>query len=181
MRLCEALLLQRNVAESPPGVIVRLVGLQRGLIALFTVLVVLVGNELVAAEGVRVGEVLVELDRASEELQCRLVLFQQAVAVANDAPSFRCEERFLYSLVTKENKGRLVLQVPEACRVVLQAFESMRLQLTHLFVNFDCLVEAALFKDALGELALYPAGFPLPSRELSLVDLLSLFAVELAL
>ena len=115
VRLCEALLLQRDVAESPPGVIVRLVGLQRSLIALFTVLVVLVGNELVAAEGVRVGEVLVELDRASEELQCRLVLFQQAVAVANDAPSFRSEERFLYSLVTEEDKGRLVLQVPEAC------------------------------------------------------------------
>ena len=109
VRLCEALLLERDVAESPPGVVVRLVGLQRGLIALFTVLVVLVGNELVAAEGVRVGEVLVELDCASKELERRLVLFQQAVAVANDAPSFRGEERFLYSLVTQEDKGRLVL------------------------------------------------------------------------
>ena len=57
----------------------------------------------------------------------------------------------------------------------------MRLQLTHLFVNFDCLVVAALFKDALCELALHPASFPLPRRELSLVDLLSLLAVELAL
>ena len=57
----------------------------------------------------------------------------------------------------------------------------MRLQLTHLFVNFDCLVVAALFKDALCELALHPAGFPLPCRELGFVDLLGLLAVELAL
>ena len=49
VRLGEFLLLVRDVAQAPPRVVVRGVGLQRSLVALLAAVVVLVRHELVAA------------------------------------------------------------------------------------------------------------------------------------
>jgi len=158
VRLSEALLLKRDVTEAPPGIVVRLVCLQCLLVALLTILIIFISDEFVAAESMRVGEVSIELDGASEEFKGRLMLLQQAIAVADHAPGFGCEERLLNGLIAQENKRWLVLQMPQACRVVFEAFESMRLQFAHLFIDFNRLMITALLEHAFGQLALHPSS-----------------------
>jgi hypothetical protein len=76
----------------------------------------------VAAQSVGVREILVQLDGSPKEFEGRFVLFLQTVAVADHAPGFRGEKRLLERLVTEENQAVLVLQVPQARRVILQPF-----------------------------------------------------------
>lgn len=61
-----------------------------------------------AAERVCIGEVVVQLNGPSEELESRFVLLLQTIAVADDAPGFRGKQRFLKSLVRKVNETVLV-------------------------------------------------------------------------
>jgi hypothetical protein len=46
--LREVLLLQRNISQTPPGVIMRLVSLERSLVALLSAVVVFICDELMA-------------------------------------------------------------------------------------------------------------------------------------
>ena len=92
----------------------RLVSLERSLVALLSAVIVFICNELVAAKRMGVSEVVVQLDGSSKELECCLVLLLKTVAVAHDAPRLRGEQRFLKSLVRKEYERMLVLQVPQA-------------------------------------------------------------------
>lgn len=86
MRLSEFLLLQRNVALTPPGVVVRLICFQSLIVAFFAVFIVFIGNELVAAERVGVGKILVELDCSAKEFERCLMFFQKTVAISDYAP-----------------------------------------------------------------------------------------------
>ena len=181
VRLGEFLLLVRDVAQAPPRVVVRGVGLQRSLVALLAAVVVLVRHELVAAQSVRVREVLVQLDGAPEELDRGLVLSLQTVAVAHHAPCLRSEERLLEGLVAQKDERVLVLEVPETGRVVLEALQAIGLDLAHLLVELDCVVVARLLVDALGHLREHPARLSLLVRQLSAVERLGLATVELAL
>lgn len=79
-------LLLGNRAKTPPGIVMRRVNCQRSFVASFCVLVVFISYVFMSAKSVRVGEVLVELDGSVEELKRSLVLFLQAVAVADYAP-----------------------------------------------------------------------------------------------
>ena len=101
VRIRELFLLQSDVSEAPPCVVVGLVGLERILVAFLAVLKVLVCDELVAAECVGVGEVLIQLDRSSEEFQGCFMLLLETVAIADDAPSFRREKGLLECKVAK--------------------------------------------------------------------------------
>lgn len=67
MRISKLLLFQVDVSETPPGVVVQLVYTQGRLIVFFARLVVFIGDEFVTAERVRIREVVVQLDGASEE------------------------------------------------------------------------------------------------------------------
>lgn len=89
------MLLQRDVAEPPPSVVVQLVRFEGGHVALFTTFVIFVRNVLVATEGVSICKIVVQLDGSAEKLECRLMLFLQTVAVADHAPGLRCKERLL--------------------------------------------------------------------------------------
>lgn len=71
--------------------------------------------------------------------------------------------------------------MPQAGTEVFEAFKAVRLELSHLFIDFNGLVIAALLKHAFGDLTLHPARFFLTCCQLLLVNLLSLLAVELAL
>ena len=126
MGLSEALLLERDVAKAPPGVVVGFVSSERRLVTPLAVFVIFIGNELVATECVGVCKILVKLDGPGEELERCFMFFQETVAVSDDAPRLRSEERLLHSLVAEENEGRLVLQVPEAGAEVFEAFEPVR-------------------------------------------------------
>ena len=177
MRVGEVLLLQGNVAQAPPGVVVGYVSFQSGLVALLAVVVVLIGDELVAAQGVSVGETLVDLNRSCEKLECSFVLFEQAVAIPDDTPRFRREERYLDCLVAQIDEGGLVLEVPEASGEVFEPFKTVGLKLSHFFVDPDRLVVPRLLVDALGELPLHPSCLLLLAGELGPVDLFCLLAM----
>lgn len=99
MGICKVLLLERDVSEAPPSVIVRHVGLQSRLITLLAVFVVLICHKLMTAESVRIGEALIQLDGPAEEFKRRFMLFEQTVAITDDAPSFGGEERLLNYLI----------------------------------------------------------------------------------
>ena len=73
------------------------------MVALLSIVVVFVGDVLVAAERVRIGKILVELDGPTEEFERRFVLFLKTVAVSDHTPGFWSEKRFLESLVAEEN------------------------------------------------------------------------------
>ena len=91
----ELLLLQCYVSEAPPCIIMGLVCFEGILIALLSILKVFVGDELVPAEGVRICEVLIQLNGSSEEFESRLMFFLQTVAVTDDTPGFRRKQGFL--------------------------------------------------------------------------------------
>lgn len=59
MCLGEALLLERDVAQAPPGVIVRSINVERCLITPLTIVVVFIGDKLMTTEGMCVCEILV--------------------------------------------------------------------------------------------------------------------------
>lgn len=83
----------------------------------------------------RVSKVLIELDRAGEKLQGCFVLFLQAVAIAHDAPCFGRKQRLLKCKVAQVGELVLLLEVPEAGRVVLETFKAVGLDFCHLFVG----------------------------------------------
>ena len=112
MRIRELLLLERDITEAPPCVIVGLVGLESRLITFLAIVVVLIGNKLVAAQGVSICKILIELNGPSEEFQSSLVLLLQTVTVADHAPCLGSEERLLEGLIAQEDQGLLVLEVP---------------------------------------------------------------------
>lgn len=88
----ELLLLQGYVSETPPCIVMGLICLECVLVALLSVFKVFVGYELVPAESMCIGEVLIQLDSSSEEFQGRLVLLLQTVAIPNNAPGLRREQ-----------------------------------------------------------------------------------------
>jgi len=114
----------------------RLIHAECQLVTLFSVFEVFVCDILVAAKRMRVREVLVKLDRAIKELECRFVFFLKTVAVAHDTPSFRDKERFFKGKVTQVSKLVLLLEMPETGRVVLEALKTIRLDAHHLLVGF---------------------------------------------
>ena len=90
----------------------RLVGLERSLITFLAVVVVLIGNELVAAQSVSICKILIELDGPSKEFQSSFVLFLQAVTVADHTPGLWSKQRLLEGLIAQEYQSLLVLEVP---------------------------------------------------------------------
>ena len=74
-----------DVAEAVPRVVVALVDTDRRAVEGHRLLEVVVRRVLVAAQRVRVREVGLNLDRALEELQGRVVLLLEGEAVADHA------------------------------------------------------------------------------------------------
>lgn len=64
----------------------RLIRFQSLVVAFFAVFIVLIGDELVAAERVGVGKILVELDGSAKEFERCLVLLQKTVTISDYAP-----------------------------------------------------------------------------------------------
>lgn len=112
MCFCESFLFERNVAETPPSVIMRLVSLEGSLVAFLTVVVVFICHKFMAAESVSVSEILVKLDGSSEKFKSCLVLFEQTITVSDHAPCLRSKKRLLDGLVAEEDQCWLVLEVP---------------------------------------------------------------------
>jgi len=74
----------------------------------------------------------------------------------------------------------LLLEVPKACRVVLEAFEPIWFDLCHFFKGCHCLLVFRLLKETTSNLALDPAGLFLLGGQLS-VGQFSLSTLEGAL
>lgn len=89
-----------------------LVGLESCLITFLAVVIVLIGNKFVSAQGVSIRKILIELNGPSEEFQSSFVLFLQAVTVADDTPCLWSKERFLEGLIAQEDQSLLVLEMP---------------------------------------------------------------------
>ena len=119
-------MLQEYVSDSPPGVVVPVVGGQGALVALFRLVEVLVGNVLVPAKRVRVREARIKLNRTVKEAKRCFVLLLKRVAVANSAPGLRGKQTLLKSKVAQATQLHLPLELPQASRVVLQSFQAVR-------------------------------------------------------
>ena len=89
-----------------------LVGLERCLVTFLAVVIVLIGDKLVSAQGVSISKILIELNGPSEEFQSSFVLFLQTVTVADYTPGLRSKERLLKGLIAQEDQSLLVLKVP---------------------------------------------------------------------
>lgn len=121
--LIELLLLQTDVAQSPPSVIVAEIGLESFLIELLCRVKVFVWNILMASKGMSIRKLVVYLNSASEKFESCFMLFLQRVAVSYNTPGFRSKQRFLKDMVAEMAQVHLFLQMPQACRVVLHSFQ----------------------------------------------------------
>lgn len=92
--LVKFFLLQADISETPPGIIMPFICCEGFLVALLSLVKVFVGNVLMATEGVSIGEVVVELDGPVEESKSGFVFFLQAVAVSDHTPSLRGKQGF---------------------------------------------------------------------------------------
>jgi hypothetical protein len=115
----------------------------------------------------RISEVGVQLYRAIEELEGSLVFLLQGIAVADDAPSLRGEERLLERVVGETAELNLLLEVPETGGVVLEAFQATGIHFYHLRVHLLGVLVFAHLKVALGHLTQYPTSSVLSFRESS--------------
>jgi hypothetical protein len=118
-----------------------------------------------------VRKVLVKLDCAIEELQCRFVLFLKTVTVAHNTPSLWNKEGLLKRKVTQMGKLMLLLKMPEASGVVLKAFKTIRLNAHHLLVGFHGVLVLGLLEEAASDLSLDPPCFLLFVRKLLVLGL----------
>ena len=93
-------MLESDISMAPPGIVMRLVSFERGLIVPPAFIVIFICNELMTAKSMSVGEILIQLVRVSEEFERCFVLFLHTIAIANHTPCLRGEQRFLQGLVT---------------------------------------------------------------------------------
>jgi len=119
-----------------------------------------------AAQGVRVSKVHVQLNGAREELEGCLMLLLEGVAVADHAPRLRREQRLLQSIVREIAELDLLLEVPETRGVVLETFESERLRLQDLLVSFLSVLILGHFEVAASNLGEDPTCLVLLLRKL---------------
>lgn len=89
------LLLHGDIAQSPPSIVVVFICKQCLRIVLLSLLKIFISNVLVPTESKCISKRLIELNRAAEELNCRLMLSLQTVAVAQDAPRLRSKKTLL--------------------------------------------------------------------------------------
>ena len=128
------LLLVADVAEAPPGRVALEVEVESLFERAFSLREVLVVDVFVPAERVGVRVLRVELDGASEELECLLVLLLEGEAVAHCDPGFWGIYALLQGLVGQVAQVHVFLQVPQAAGVVLHSLEPVRLHLVRLLV-----------------------------------------------
>ena len=98
----------------------------------------------------------IQLDGTTEELQSSLMLFLKGIAVTQDTPCLGGEEAPLHGVIGNVTQVHLLLQMPQASAVVLQTFESVRLNLEHVLKESFCLLVLAHLEVAPCELALDP-------------------------
>ena len=124
-------LLLVNVTESPPCIMVSFVAVDCFLVAFSGLLEVFIVDVLVAAQGVRIREIFVYLNGFTEILKRRLVFFLKCVAISQNAPSFWRVETTIHGIFGPVNEIGLLLEMPEAGRVILEALKSVGLLLHH--------------------------------------------------
>lgn len=101
---------------------------------------VLVVDVFVAAEGIGIWILGVELDGSGEKLQRLLVLFLEGEAVTNCNPGFGRVDGLLEGLMGQEAEIDLFLEVPQTARVVLNSLNSIGLDLVSLLIVLRCFV-----------------------------------------
>ena len=89
---------------------------------------------LVSAERVGVGVLRVELNGSREKLQSLFVLLLQRKAVSNSYPGLLRVHAFLQRLMGKVAELHVFFEVPKTARVILNAFQSVRLHFVGLFI-----------------------------------------------
>ena len=95
-------------AEAVPRIVVAVVGTQRIAERARSLLELVVGHVLVARECVRVRKVRIELDRATKQLERRLVLLLETEAVADHAPGFGCQAIKLDHGLRQRTQGNIL-------------------------------------------------------------------------
>lgn len=144
----EALLFGVDGADAEPGVVVPRILQDRLPIASQRLLQLLRDHQLVPEQRVRVGKLRVHLDRAVEELDCRVVLLQRRKAVPSDDPCHRRSLIVLHQVLRELRQQRLLLQVPQVRAVDLHVLQPKRLTLVNLGEDLDgVLVVATLVVD----------------------------------
>lgn len=94
------------------------------------------------------------------------MLLLQRIAVTNDAPRLRCEQRLFQSMIREIAEIHLLLQVPQTCRVVFEALQSVRLDLYYFLVHFLRILILCHLKVASSNLCECPARLKLLLRQL---------------
>ena len=89
LRALEVFLLHGDISQPPPRIIVILISHQRLAIVLVGLFEIFIGYVFVAAESESIGEVLVYLDGAVEELNSRLMLTLQTITIPRHTPRLR--------------------------------------------------------------------------------------------
>jgi len=95
-------------AEAVPRIVVAVVGTQRIAERARSLLELVVGHVLVARECVCVRKVRIELDRATKQLERRLVLLLETEAVADHAPGFGCQAIKLDHGLRQRTQGNIL-------------------------------------------------------------------------
>mmetsp|Transcript_63428 Transcript_63428/g.163214 ORF Transcript_63428/g.163214 Transcript_63428/m.163214 type:complete len:511 (-) Transcript_63428:579-2111(-) len=176
-RVLVLLLAMVDVPQPPPGVVVPRVQRQCLLIHRDGLVELLVGDKLVAAEGVGICEGGVHLDCPPEELDRRVVLFLETEAVPHHAPDLRLQAVPLETLLRQVAELDVLPQVPQRRRVQLQALHSPRLRLTHLLEVLLRLLVLRCLEVAQAHEVKNKAGVIVPAGQRA-HDLDSLAAVE---
>ena len=104
------------------------------------------------------------------------MLLLQGVAISYHTPGFWGKERFLQRVVRKVAEIHLLLEVPQARRVILEALKPVRLYLNYFLIHFIGILVLGHLKVASGDLCESP-----PSLVLLLSKLIQNFERLLAL
>ena len=86
------------------------------------------------------------------------MLLLKRVTVTYNTPSLRGEQRFLKCMIGQIAEVDLLLQMPQACRVVLKSLKSIWFYLNYLFVNFLSILVFSHLKVASSDLCVCPSG-----------------------
>ena len=133
-----------------------------------------------ASQSVGIGEVRVLLQGCLEVFDSCFMLFLQTVAVSDDDPGLRTGFGEAKSFLRQGTQLVVLLEMPEASRVVLGSFEAVGLQSVHLLIQLNGLLTVTQLKLTTSHLLLHPGGLKMLLWE-SVVGGEGFFALEIGL
>ena len=108
------------------------------------------------------------------------MLFLESVAISQNAPSFWRVEATIHGIFGPVNEISLLLEMPEAGRVILEALKSVGLLLHHGVVPNLCFLILGHLKVAFGNLLAHPSCNKLLSAQLLILSN-GFFTIEISL